>query len=139
MRRSRSASAGLLTAARNAKLLPVEMLPLFVVKANNAGALFEVLKIVFCLANGTPGTTFFLGSVSLAAVLGVHQRTAHRWVRQLEALGVIRRTWTGGQVAKDFFGRELPKGTKLDRASEFVFVGLPRQLGDAKQNCLPVS
>lgn len=125
---TRTPSAGLLTAFNRCQQSP-DPPGLENVTGNNAKVLRVVAKVVDALCDGRPGTRFYLGSVSLSIVLGTHQRTAHRWIGQLEARGVMRRVWTGRPVRKDATGKPVPGGRLADRATEFVYMGLPRGSG----------
>lgn len=126
--RGREAGTGLIRAWRVCQNAP-DPPGLENVRGNNAKALRRLAKLVVVMCDGRPGTRVYLGSVSLATLLGTHQRTAHRWVRQLEVQGVIRRIWTGRPCKKGEDGKPLAGGKPIDRATEFVFVGLPTKGG----------
>jgi hypothetical protein len=121
----RAPSAGLLTAWKRLAAAP-DPAGLNAIGGRNREALRLVAKLLHLLCDGTPGTRFHLGSEVLATLLGTHQRTAHRWVQRLEALGVVVKTWNGRRCRKDYFGKPLPGGRTDNRASEFVFMGLPK-------------
>ena len=65
-------------------------------------------------------------------LFGKPHRTALRWLRQLEARGVIRRTWTGGKCRRDERCNEYAGGALVNRASEYVFLGVPQTKGSAR-------
>jgi hypothetical protein len=123
---TRTPDAGLMTALKRLWFMP-DPAGLSALAGNNAPQLRVVAKLVHALCDGRTGTRFYLGSVSLAAALGTHQRTAHRWLQQLERRAVIRRVWTGRRVRRGETGEPVPGGS-ADRATEYVYIGLPATL-----------
>jgi hypothetical protein len=134
-RKHRTPDSGLLTAWGRCQFAP-DPPGLEHLTGNNSPALRRIAKLIDVLCDGRPGTKFFLGSVSLGILLDVHQRTAHRWIGQLEDQGIITKTWNGRPCLLDEFGKPLALGQMdgdgkpllVDRASEFVYVGMPKTL-----------
>jgi hypothetical protein len=123
-KRNRTPCAGLLSAWKRCQGVPHPQ-GLEALRGNNRKQLRMVAKLIHCLCDGTPSTRFYLGSIALGTLLGAHQRTAHRWLRQLESKGVIRRVWTGRPCRNDQRGQKIAGGRLVDRASEYVYLGLP--------------
>ncbi len=122
--RMSATKTGLLTAAKRAKH-SCGPAGLNRITGNNAPKLRNVVKLIHELCDGRHGTRFYLGSVALGTLFGVHNAVALRWLKQLERQGVIRRTWTGGMCRNDRFGRPLAHGQLVGRASEYVYAGIP--------------
>lgn len=119
------AGAGLYAAWKRCQATPdppeLEML-----RGNNVRALRELAKLVHCLCDGRRGARFFLGSASAARLLGCSHVAVQNRLRQLADRGVIRRVWIGGLCVRDEDGNEYAAGELVRRASEFVYLGLPR-------------
>jgi hypothetical protein len=124
-RRGRDAGIGLLKAWRVCQSAP-DPIGLDNVRGNNRKALCVVAKLVFVMCDGRPGTRFFMGSVSVGMLFGKPHQTVLNWLRQLEAQGVIRRTRKGRPVKKNENGKPVTGGKAIDRASEYVFLGMPK-------------
>ncbi len=122
---TRTPDAGLLTAWRRCELIP-DPPGLEGVRGNNREKLRMLAKLIHCLCDGRAGTRFFLGSVSLGMLIGKPQQTAFRWLQQLAAQGVIERVWVGRPCRNDETGKPLAGGRLVDRASEYLYLGLPR-------------
>ncbi|MBP3954897.1 hypothetical protein J8F10_06320 [Gemmata sp. G18] len=95
------------------------------IRGNNRKQLQLLAKLIHCLCDGQPDTRFFLGSVSAGMLLGKPHQTIQNWMRQLTERGVVRRVWIGRPCKKDERGKPLPGGRMTDRASEYVYLGLP--------------
>jgi hypothetical protein len=87
----------------------------------------RVVAKIIDVCGGQAGVEFFIGSIALSTVLGVHQRTAHRWLQQLDQMRVIERTWTGRMCWNDETCNPYGNREKVDRASEYVYRGMPTQ------------
>lgn len=95
-------------------------------RGNNARALRQLAKLIHVLCDGRRGTKFFMGSLSAAKLLACTQPSILNRLRQLQDRGIIRRVWTGGLCVRDEDGNEYAAGKLVRRASEFVYLGLPR-------------
>ncbi len=131
-RKARTPSAGLLTAWKRCQCMP-DVPGLDAIRGKNRGQLRAVARLIDALCDGRPGTKFFLGSVALGTLLGTHQRTAHRWLLQLEKQGVMRRVWVGKPCRNDETGQPLAGGRLVDRATEYVYAGMPRTRSDGAE------
>ena len=123
--RGRTAGTGLLRAWRFATTCP-DMPGLDALRGNNRKALRFLAKLIHCLCDGRPGTKFFMGSKRLATEFEKSPQTICNWLRQLEGQGVIRRVWVGRRCRKDESGNPVAGGKAVNRASEYVYLGMPK-------------
>jgi hypothetical protein len=94
-------------------------------RGNNRRALRPVVMLIHAIVDGVPGTAFYLGSVELADLFGTHQRTAHRWLKQLVGQRIIKQTWRGRPCWRDEDGHLYGGDNPTFRASEYIYLGLP--------------
>lgn len=99
---------------------------LMAIQAKNASELRIVAKLIDALCDGKPGTLFFMGTKRLGKDMGVSFQTAHNWLKQLQAMGIIVKVFRGCNAEHDYFGKPYPNESRKRTASEYVYQGLPR-------------
>lgn len=114
---------GLRTAARMMRRTPRDPRLAFI-RGRNAELVRSVAHLVLVMCAGTPGTRLYLGSPSVARVLGSSQRAVHRAMQALERSGVLVRIRTGGLCIRSDTGDEYDDGRLVPRGSEYLFTGL---------------